>query len=678
MSSVIGALRVNLGLDSAEFSNGLKKSKNDMDGFAQAAKVGFAAVAAAATAAAAALAYGIGAGLKNADSMRKAAQAAGATTEAFTRLAYAADLSGVSADTLGTSMGRLSRAMNDMAMGTSNAATRAMETLGVAVVDADGKLRSSTDVMGDIAERFASMENGAAKTALAIEIFGRSGAQLIPLLNAGKDGIAAMTAEADRLGITISDNTAMAAEQFNDNLTRLSAAGQGFANQVMAAVLPALVRASDAMVWLSQNSGVLVAGLVEVGRYAAVVGGALLTYFGPAILGAVGALTVAIGTGMIAAVKGLTLAMAANPIGLLVAAIGGAITAAFLFRDEIKQAIGVDVVGVLKSVANSMIGLFKGAYDAVVVSWGMLPAAFSDIFTRAMNSAIDIVQEGINGIIGALRNIPGLGEIEGADLSGFKGEETGAADALPGAIGKAMMDAQKDYLGEWSEAIGAAWGGATEAVAGFNEQMTVANDNIPALTEGAEATDVAMQKIAGGARGAKSAVEDLGDAVAKNAERMSKAMQETSGRISNTLDAITQAMGQSGDEQFGIVKAISIASALIKGWEAVTSSYAAGAALGGPPLGMLYAGLAAAQTAAQIASMQSVSSRSSGTPRASTAGSVPNAPQRQQAERVPDRMDITLHGLDRDAMYTGDNVERLLGLIEERSADGRILNIKVA
>ena len=51
---------------------------------------------------------------------------------------------------------------------------------------------------------------------------------------------------------------------------------------------------------------------------------------------------------------------------------------------------------------------------------------------------------------------------------------------------------------------------------------------------------------------------------------------------------------------------------------------------------------------------------------------------RQQAERQPDRMDITLHGLDRNAMYSRDNIERLIGLIEERSGDGRILNIKVA
>ncbi|HEV7344260.1 MAG TPA: hypothetical protein VGN60_01320 [Devosia sp.] len=656
----------------------MKKSKSEVDGFSHAAKIGFAAVAAAAAAAAAGMAVMVKGSIDNADAMRKSAQAAGVTTEALSRLRYAADLSGVSAGTLDTAMGRLSRTMNDMANGTSNAATKAMDALGLAAVDSEGKLRSSTDVLGDIAERFAGMEDGAQKTATAIEIFGRSGAQLIPLLNAGRGGLAAMTAEADRLGITLTDSTAKSAEQFNDNLTRLSSAAMGFSNQVMAAVLPALVRATDAMVWLSQNSEVLVGGLIEVARYAGVVGAALATYFGPSILAGVGSIAVAIGTTMVGAVKALTLAMMANPIGLLVAAIAGAVAAAFLFRDQIKQAIGVDVVGVFKSVANTMIGLFKGAYDAVIVAWGMLPAAFSDIFTRAMNGAIDIVQNGINGIVGALRNIPGLGDMEGADLSGFKGEETGAANALPGAINQAMVDAQKDYIGEWSEAVTTAWGTASQAVTGFNDQIAVANDNIPALSETADTTDAAMEKIAGGARNAKSAVEDLGDAVAKNAERMSKAMSETANRISSTLDSVTQAMGQSGDEQFGIIKAISIASALIKGWEAVTSSYAAGAALGGPPLGMLYAGLAAAQTAAQIASMQSVTSRSGGTPRASSAASVPNAPQRQQTEKSPDRLDITLHGLDRSAMYSGENVEAFLRAIEARAADGRILNIKVA
>ena len=62
------------------------------------------------------------------------------------------------------------------------------------------------------------MEDGAGKTALAIKLFGKSGADLIPLLNQGRAGIKELTDEAAKLGIVISTETAAKAEQFNDTL----------------------------------------------------------------------------------------------------------------------------------------------------------------------------------------------------------------------------------------------------------------------------------------------------------------------------------------------------------------------------------------------------------------------------------------------------------------------------
>src|SRR5690606_5641102 len=86
----------------------------------------------------------------------------------------------------------------------------------------------------------AAMEDGSVKTALAMNIFGRAGTQLIPMLNQGRDGLAQMAAESDRLGQTITTEAGQAAEAFNDDLTRLNAVMGGIANQIMQAVVPSL------------------------------------------------------------------------------------------------------------------------------------------------------------------------------------------------------------------------------------------------------------------------------------------------------------------------------------------------------------------------------------------------------------------------------------------------------
>jgi hypothetical protein len=240
MAAVVGALRVDLGLNSAEFSAGLKKASAGLGNFAKAAGIGLAAVATAAAAAGTALGYAVKSSIDNADQMGELAQSVGVSVEALTSLGYAAQMSGTNTDTLATALRKLSQNMLTVAQGSTGPVATAFNALGVSVQNANGTLRSSDEVLVDVAAQFARMEDGATKTALAVQLFGRSGAELIPFLNQGREGIGALTAEADRLGITISSTTANAAGEFNDTLDRLSATFVGVINQITAGVLPAL------------------------------------------------------------------------------------------------------------------------------------------------------------------------------------------------------------------------------------------------------------------------------------------------------------------------------------------------------------------------------------------------------------------------------------------------------
>lgn len=83
----------------------------------------------------------------------------------------------------------------------------AFERLGVQTVDQQGKQRAFIDVLFDTADAFKKLPDGAEKTALSMELFGKSGKDLLGVLNLGSDGIKNLEAEADRLGLTLSMDT---------------------------------------------------------------------------------------------------------------------------------------------------------------------------------------------------------------------------------------------------------------------------------------------------------------------------------------------------------------------------------------------------------------------------------------------------------------------------------------
>lgn len=187
-----------------------------------------------------------------ADALSKLSQRTGETVENLSKLQYAGSLADVSNDDLANTFKKLAKNMAEAIGGTGDASD-AFKAIGVSVVDSTGKLRSSGDVLNDIADKFASYEDSAAKAALAQALFGKSGADLIPLLNSGSKGIKEMGDEAVRLGVVFSTETAQAAEKFNDNMTRLKASLSAIANQAAGSLLPLFNELTDSLVSVAKE-----------------------------------------------------------------------------------------------------------------------------------------------------------------------------------------------------------------------------------------------------------------------------------------------------------------------------------------------------------------------------------------------------------------------------------------
>jgi tape measure domain-containing protein len=144
----------------------------------------------------------------------------------------------------------------------------------------------------------------------------------------------------------------------------------------------------------------------------------------------------------------------------------------------------------------------------------------------------------------------------------------------------------------------------------------------------------------------------------------------TTSRIASTLDAIVGAMDTSSKKQFEQAKKLSIASAIIKGFEAAVSSYAAGAKIGGPPLGAAWAAVSLLATGAQIAKIKSTtfnSGSASGSVGSASTGvfEAPTKPQEQQ-QSTPPTTHITVTG----SRLSKDDVRDLIEDMNAALRDG--------
>jgi hypothetical protein len=254
LSAVLGQLRVVLGGDNSGLDKSLKDSQSKVSSFANAAQIGLAAVGTAAIAAGAALTTMVQHAIDNADNLNKMSQSTGMTVQELSKLSYAAELSDVSAESLGKTIGKLSKAMVSAATDGGGAAATAFNAIGVSVKNTDGTLRTSSEVLSDVAEKFSGYTDSAQKTKLAIELFGKSGASLIPLLNQGKEGLADAAEEAEKFGLVIDKKTAVAAENFNDNLKRMDKIKQGLVMTMTAQLLPTFEHFSEQLLEAKQNS----------------------------------------------------------------------------------------------------------------------------------------------------------------------------------------------------------------------------------------------------------------------------------------------------------------------------------------------------------------------------------------------------------------------------------------
>ncbi|MGZ6477658.1 MAG: phage tail tape measure C-terminal domain-containing protein [Bdellovibrionales bacterium] len=153
--------------------------------------------------------FGLGI-IDTADQLYKMSQKTGTSVEDLAKLKGVAEISGVSFDSLGTALRKLSVNLVEAGNGNQELAGT-FKGLGINIRDSSGGIKDAGTITKELAGKFESLGNTPGKAAIAVKLFGRAGSEMIPLLNRGKDAI-------EEFSTSMDQDFGARAEHFNDTL----------------------------------------------------------------------------------------------------------------------------------------------------------------------------------------------------------------------------------------------------------------------------------------------------------------------------------------------------------------------------------------------------------------------------------------------------------------------------
>jgi len=358
----------------------------------QAADANVAGLTAVVASAAAVFARLVVASAEAGDQMLGDAKKAQVSVETLGELRHVADDLGASQESVGTALRFLSRNLSDAAE-KAGPARDALAALGITMEDVKGL--GVDKVLEVIAGKFSGLETDAKRTDVAMTLFGRGGAELIPVLSAGSDEIQRLRKEAQDLGIVMSTDAAEAGDQLNDTLGRLKAAAGAAALRIGFDLIPAVQRVADRVEkWWLANRAVIVQGIDRTMGDIAKAVDALNSPLGEmlALITAIGAARFAWSLmQMVPALGAVSAALA--PIAAM-AAVGGGL---YLLADDLRGAAeGADS---LSGRVAKALGV-GSEFDVTMKNIGDMFAGFSEAAPHLFDGMAEGAKAEINALIG--------------------------------------------------------------------------------------------------------------------------------------------------------------------------------------------------------------------------------------------------------------------------------------
>lgn len=656
--AVIGSLKVLIGADVAGLLEGVAASKDALGEFRAEEEITLGVTAAlAAAVAAAAITFGVEfvkGSIEAINTQYELAQQLGTTTESVQVLDRAAQMSGSNADQVAASMRRLNATLGEVQQQGAGRAYEALQKLGLSARDLAAM--NIDDRVHAIASRMDELGYSSSQEAAFLKDMGIRGGDLIAIFQNGGEVIGEAKKQVDGFGLAVSDIDAAKVHEANEAFETIGVALRGIGNEIAVDVAPYL---ADIGRMFEDNS--------EKGNH-----------FKDTIQGVIDSIVLGIGN-----------------IGDAIQIIQVGVDSIEIIVMEVGETIGAFILGVLRDVnllvqaltglgqlagnIPGLAGISEGAKGlqanmdgAINTMQAKVDAGAQDIeakgqeianfFTKPWPSEnaqkwLDDVKKGTDDAGKAADDASKKLD----HLLGNDGADTGPTDAEKKAA-EARQKKLDSELASLQSSLGATEQSENES---YNKQL----DELNTFLQKKMVTQTQYDDLF--TRLEQDHTDKLQQIRQKAFEEETRTQFATINMITNTLDAIGQAIQSSGEDHFGIAKAFSVATALLKGYESITSSYAAGAAIGGPILGAVFAGLAATATAAQIASLMAVTSSSSGTP--TVAGGSSAAAAAAPAAAAPVGQTLTINGLGANDIFSGSMVRGLVEQLVQFQKDGGTL-----
>ena len=313
-----------------------------------------------------------------ADDMNDLSQKTGVSVEQLSRFQQAANASGTSIEGVGAAMLQFTKRFQ----GGAGPAADALKELSISATDANGKLKSTDKIMLEVADKFAAMEDGEKKATLSMQLFGKAGADMIPMLNGGRKSI-------EDLAATMTGPFAKGADGLNDKLATLQGKllilGVGIGTALMPmlnGIANAVLAATDAFAALPGPLQAIVGGVVALAAAFVIlapaisaiisIAGALAgLQLGATIAGWLGAVGPMV-AGITAALSGLLawitgtlipglLAVFTGPVGWTILAVAAVVAMCIYFREPIGQFLvwlGTEFMKALQALGQLAYNIF--------------------------------------------------------------------------------------------------------------------------------------------------------------------------------------------------------------------------------------------------------------------------------------------------------------------------------
>ncbi len=381
MAIDIGDAVLKVGVDTKDMQKGLKGLGNQIKQHQKAIGIGMVAMGGAILAAGA---LSIKTFAEMGDEVQKMALRTGFSTEALSELRHAAEISGTSLTSVEKAVKRMSGTILDAQDGLETY-IRAFQHIGIEVAELDG-----LDPEGQflrIAEAIAEVEDPTKRAAIAQDIFGRAGTELLPLFAQGKEGLAELREEAHRLGIVFDQEAANKAAELTDALHKTEEAMSGMKMKIAEQLIPILIPLIDKVTalisgfteWAKAHPALTKTIVISTAAFGALLfalGGLLLIM--PGLTAATGAF-------------GITLSAAIWPVTLVVAAVAALIAIGILLWknwDEISNFF-MDTWSAMKIAVLENVRKMLGALKTFM---GWIPG-FGDKIREAHDAIANMIEE---------------------------------------------------------------------------------------------------------------------------------------------------------------------------------------------------------------------------------------------------------------------------------------------